>query len=87
MDIYDKLEKCTTENVVSLGLGAAQRALELAEMFEDEIESIVDKIHELINLDKEEKKIIKRDLIKSKEEYCYENQIDIIKKILEKNET
>ena len=50
---------CTTENVVSLGLGAAQRALELAEMFEDEIESIVDKIHELINLDKEEKKSLK----------------------------
>lgn len=32
---------CTTENVVSLGLGAAQRALELAEMFEDEIDLIV----------------------------------------------
>ena len=52
----------------------------------NEIESIVDKIHELINLDKEEKKIIQRELIKSKEEYCYENQIDIIKEILEKNE-
>ena len=32
---------CTTENVVSLGFGAAQRALMMADMFEDEIDLIV----------------------------------------------
>lgn len=52
----------------------------------NEIESIVDKIHELINLDKEEKKIIKRDLIKSKEEFCYDNQIHKVETILDNNQ-
>lgn len=32
---------CTTENVVSLGFGAAQRALRMADMFENEIDLIV----------------------------------------------
>jgi len=32
---------CTTENVVDLGFGAAQRALLMADMFEDEIDLIV----------------------------------------------
>ena len=32
---------CTTENVVSLGFGAAQRALLMADMFENEIDLIV----------------------------------------------
>jgi len=48
----------------------------------NEIESIVNRVHELININENEKKIIQRDLIKSKEEYCYENQVELIETII-----